>query len=250
MTDWQAILGCSPADLCGRIYMTRPDWIEGYIAYDDAMYLFARALEADAPRLVEVGTASGFSTAFLATAADAMRRAGRIGDDFTVESYDIADRFYADPRHATGDATREMLEPELLEHVVFRNPATAQDVVREHEPDSLSFAFIDAAHTHPWPTLDLLTLLPTLRPGAEVLLHDINLPRIKPGDEAVWGAKHLFDGLDVEKKHDEVREPPNIGSVWIPEDKESLRQQLVALVDAYPWEATDIPDETLRAAVG
>ena len=247
MTDWNALLGCDPAEFCSRVYEARPPWIEGYIAYDDARFLFARALESGASGIIEIGTASGLSTAVLCEAANLAHRAGLIGSDFFVESYDIDERFYANRDHRTGDAAREMLDPQLLEHVTFRNPKTAADVAVYHEADSISFAFIDAAHTHPWPTIDLLTLLPTLRPGSEVLLHDINLP-VVDAEHAVWGAKWLYDELDVEKRHDAIRQPPNIGSITVPEDKAALREQLTALVHAHEWE-TQIDDETVRAAL-
>lgn len=246
MTDWNAVLGCDPAEYCSRVYASRPAWITGYIAFEDAQFLFARVLTSGADPLLEIGTASGLSTAILCHAAHAVRLAGEVGDAFTIESYDIDERFYADRSRRVGDAAREMLEPALLEHVTFRSPATAADVSAHHGPETLAFAFIDAAHTHPWPTLDLLTLLPTLSPGAEVVLHDINLPIARPETQH-WGAKHLFDGLDVERKLGRG-DPPNIGSIRVPQDKSAFREQLLAILHGYEWE-TEIDEDVIQLAV-
>ena len=141
-----------------------------------------------------------------------------------------------------------MLSGELLGHVTFYAPATAPDVRDQFAPDSLRFVFIDADHTHPWPTLDLLALLDVVAPGGEVILHDINLPVINPAFQD-WGAKYLFDGAPVEKLTDESRTPANIGSLIVPEDKEAFRQELLALLDAHEWETQPSP-ERVAAATG
>jgi hypothetical protein len=57
-----------------------------------------------------------------------------------------------------------------------------------------------------------------LRPGATVVLHDINLPLVEPEFQD-WGAKYLFDGLDTTKDVPDDGELANIGRFAIPEDK-------------------------------
>ena len=248
MTDWNAVLGKTPQQYCDGIYHTRPDWIQGHISHLDARFLFERALRSGASTLIEVGTASGLSTAVLAHAAQQAARAGGAGDDFFVVTYDIDPRFYADRSRHSGDAAREMLDDELLGHVKFRSPATAIEVAEEHGTDTLDFVFIDAAHKHPWPTLDLLTLLGPLRAGAEVVLHDVNLPEMST-DHADWGAKHLFDEVDTEKVLDENGERvPNIGSIRIPADKAAFREELVAILHGHDWE-TEIEPRVVDAAL-
>lgn len=248
MTDWNTVLRCEPEEYASRVYDKRPAWIEGHIAWEDAKYLFGRAVRSGASLLLEIGTASGLSTALLCRAGDAAHRAGLIGPDYLVETFDIDEMFFADRSRRSGDAAREMLEPELLDHIRFNSPQTAVDFTRRAEEDSVEFAFVDAAHTHPWPALDLLTLLPVLRPGAEVILHDVNLPA-QNHEHGDWGAKLVFDGLDVEKRLADEGDPPNIGSVFVPEDKGAVREQLLALVDEHEWE-TEIDDEVVRAATG
>jgi hypothetical protein len=167
-----------------------------------------------------------------------------IGPDFEVISYDLSTRFYADESRRTGDAARELLEPDLLEHVVFHSPATAQTVPAHHARETLSLVFLDANHAHPWPTLDLLATLDCLLPGAEVVLHDINLPE---RNIPVWGVKHLFEDLDAQKDIDSADPLPNIGSITIPADKESFRNQLLSILFAHTWEVDVGADITTAA---
>jgi predicted O-methyltransferase YrrM len=224
----------SPAD---AVYARRPEWAKGCISRADARYLHGRAREAADDVIVEIGTASGVSTAVLAAA-----RAER-STSCRVASYDISPRYYADPERRTGDATRLMLDAEQLAQVEFRNPATALDARDDHGEDSLGFAFIDAAHKHPWPSLDLLALLPCLRPGAEVVLHDINLPLVNP-DWQASGVKYLYDDLEAEKHADAESDIPNIGSVIVAADKESFRRQVLAVIDGHDPEV-EVPEDVL-----
>src|SRR5438093_8856344 len=142
--DWSHIIGCAPEEYCRRLYASRPDWVLGTVSIHDAHYLFTRALEARAELVVEIGTASGFSTVFLCHALNFASKARLISSDFAVVSYDLNTRFYADERRRTGDAARELLEPELLEHIVFRSPATAVTVPAHHARETLSLVFLDA----------------------------------------------------------------------------------------------------------
>jgi predicted O-methyltransferase YrrM len=242
VTDWNGVLGCEPDEYSDRLYHKRPQWAVGTISHHDARFLFGRALRSRADVLIEVGTASGLSTAFLCHAADRASAAGRIGPDFHVHSYDVDTQFYADRSRGVGDGAREMLDPGLLAHITFHAPATAATVRDQHDLDSIEFAFIDASHQHPWPSLDLLAMLACLRPGGEVLLHDIDLPRLTP-HTPVRGAKLLFDELDVEKEADRRGPIPNIGSIEVPDDKSGLREQLIDLIDGHEWEVEPPPDQ-------
>ena len=228
------------------VYGRRPSWVRGTISLPDARFLFDRVVRAGVSDVVEIGSASGVSTSILCVALATAHRAGRIGGDYRVAAYDLNERFYADQDHATGEAIADMLSPELRGHVYFRIPATAIDVRDHYAPDSLAFAFIDASHKHPWPALDLLAILPSLRPGAEVAMHDINLPLIH-SDFPTWGSKWLYDGLEIEKHADDASVPPNIGSIVVPDDKAWLDRRLREIVDAHEWEVK--PHETFTRPV-
>ena len=243
--SWRSTIGSDPDAFVENICRTRPEWIRGSLSEDDARFLFQRALEADVDEAVEIGTASGFSTAILAHAFHFRATAGRGAAEWRVRSYDILERLYYDENRLVGDATRELLSAELLAHVDFNAPATAADVVDRHAPDSIGFLFVDANHRHPWPALDLLAVLPALRPGGLVLMHDINLPRIHP-EFPDWGASNVFEGLYVEKLVPDS-ELPNVGALIVPDDKERLRGQLLAVLDGHPWEV-DVPEDVVAHA--
>jgi hypothetical protein len=243
MIDFETIIGCAPDAFCHAFTRGQPEWITGSLSLFDTRYLFKTALNASANTAVEIGTASGFSTAVLCHALNFASQAGVINCDFQVVSYDITPRFYADRSKRVGDAAREQLPPQLMEHIVFRHPAFARDVKQHHGDGEIKLLFIDASHKHPWPVLDLLASLDCLSPGATVLLHDINLPLINPAFQ-VWGAKFLFDDLDVQKDVPMDNRMPNIGSIKVPENKEQLRGQLLDIIGRHQWEV-EVPEEYL-----
>lgn len=246
MSSQDVAISDEARNACDGLYHTRPPWVAGTISHFDARYLFWRARLAEPAVPVEIGTASGVSTAILRTALSAHAAADG-GSPVTLFTYDVNPRFFADNDKETGDAARAMLDPEQLEQIVFRNPATALDVSREHLGDSVDFLFLDADHRHPWPTLDILTVLDVLRPGAEIVLHDIDLPSRTAGPSD-WGAKWLFDGLTVPKAVDRGDPVPNIGSCWVPTRKEELREQLVRILYEHPWDA-DVPPADVAQAL-
>ncbi|HXH88703.1 MAG TPA: class I SAM-dependent methyltransferase [Gaiellaceae bacterium] len=244
--DWPSIIGEEPDAFVASLCHARPDWISGSLSHDDAKFLFKEASNAGVAPAVEIGTASGFSTLVLTHALHHAHRAGLVGSNWRVASYDIDDRLYFDRSKRVGDAAREQLPAELLERIDFRSPTTAADLRRVYGRDSIGFMFIDANHQHPWPTLDLLAALHLLRTGATVVLHDINLPIIHP-QFAAWGVKYLFDDLKVEKTTS-ADHPPNTGSIRIPADKSAFRRQLLAIVERHEWEVA-VDDAVVAAAI-
>lgn len=63
-----------------------------------------------------------------------------------------------------------------------------------HAPYSIDLCFIDAAHRHPWPTIDTLAVLPSMRPNGIVVHRDLQMFR---GDRPHYatGSKILFELL-------------------------------------------------------
>jgi predicted O-methyltransferase YrrM len=236
-------LGTSVESYCGSIYAQRPEWVTGSLSLEGARFLFQSSLQARTSTAAEIGTASGLSAAMLCHALDLARRAGTVDPNFRVVSYDISPVFYADPSKRVGEAARELLPPSLLRHIEFRNPAAAADLRDDFGPDELGFLFIDGNHRHPWPTLDLLTVLNCLSQGAVVVFDDINLPLLHP-EHPDWGAKYLFDSLDLEKNLAQGREYPCMGSVVIPGNKATLRATLLDVLFDHPWQ-TSIDEEYL-----
>jgi hypothetical protein len=242
--DFEPVIGSTVDAFARKLFKARPSWVRGSLSFDDAHFLFTSALQSNARVCVEIGTASGFSTSVLCHALNFASLAARPTHSFQISSYDIADFFYADPSRKVGDAAREILPPALMNHISFRHPASTVDLKRHQKPEEIELLFVDANHKHPWPTLDLYTAFPFLSPGASVILHDINLPLLHT-EFPEWGAKHLFDRLDLEKATSLSPPLPNIGLVTIPEDKEDLRAQLVDILAADDWEC-DVDSDYLK----
>jgi predicted O-methyltransferase YrrM len=248
MREFEAVIG-EPPDRWAHVFTDKkPGWVTGSLSHSDSKFLFCAALSAGVSEVIEIGTASGFSTAILCHALNFAREAGVIASDFQVISYDNSPNIYFDPSKPVGDAAREVLPPGLLDHVVFRHPFYARNLQDFHGADTVGFLFIDANHNHPWPTLDLFAALDVLRPGATVLLHDINLPVIHDAKFPSWGAKYLFDGLNLPKDTPTDVNLPNIGGVTIPARKDRLRAQLREILYAHVWQQK-VSDEYL-AGIG
>jgi hypothetical protein len=159
-------------------------------------------------------------------------------------AFDVTERCYFDPSHATGDAVAE-LTPWNAPHYRF---ATGDALLARERLAGLNapFAFIDANHLHPWATVDLLGLLPAMAPAAWVALHDIRLPFV-PGrtDTRGHGPRHLFETWPGEKR--QGGSDDNIGAIRLPHNLDDV----TAIVQASlrrAWEVT-LPD-ALCAALG
>lgn len=229
-----------------------PAWASGYVNHRDGLLLWD-LVEAVRPRaVVEVGVSSGVSSALLASAL--RRFAGPTDQHPRLLSVDIASRCHFDASRTIGEAIAE-INPVLASEIELRTGWSAVDAARACEVGSVDLAFIDGNHLHPAPTLDLIALLPVMRPGAWVALHDIELPHIAkavggPGREHASGAQRLFRAWPFEKIQPENPNPVlnNIGAVRIPADPEGdLAGVLVSLLRE-PWE-TGQPTDELREAL-
>jgi predicted O-methyltransferase YrrM len=208
------------------LWQALPKWATGVISTEDAGFLDG-LIHAERPdQVYEVGVASGASSALILRSMADYADAARIW----LHSYDIASECYFDPSHQVGDATRTMV-PELLEHWKLNVRTTALDVPRCKEGKSLYF--IDANHSHPWPAFDLIALLPGLKAGDVVALHDVNLPTITAGKFPDYGAQWLFTDWLGERLQPAVA-VPNIGAVVIPENKQVVLTSLIKTLSR-PW---------------
>jgi predicted O-methyltransferase YrrM len=224
------------SDPARRFCAQRANWVmNGSVSQNDARFLFDAATQARVSHVVELGTGSGFTSGLLCHALHLNYRSGNIGPDFHIVTYDASEMWYDDLKRRVGDAAREQLPPALLRRITFRNPAMALDIARDYAADSIEFLFIDANHRHPWPAMDLFALLNALRPGATVVMHDINLPLVHPQFQE-WGPKYLFDGLQTTKDVPNDGEVANIGRLVIPEDKARLKAQILEVLLRHKWE--------------
>jgi len=210
------------------LWKTLPEWVAGAITEEDAGFLDGLIRELRPDQVYEVGVASGASSALILNSMAAYADPSCAW----LHSYDIATHCYFDATHAVGDATREMV-PALLKQWKLNVRSTALDVPREKPAQTKSLYFIDACHSHPWPALDLVALLPGLAAGDTVVLHDINLPTFTEGKFLDHGAQWLFEDWLGQRLQPEVA-LPNIGAIVIPENKNILLTSLVKTLSR-PW---------------
>jgi predicted O-methyltransferase YrrM len=200
-----------------------PAWAKGYVNYRDAQFLWDLVEAVRPDTIAEIGTASGVSTGLLAAAADYF--GGTAKPRGTVHSFDIAERCYFDQSRMVGAAALEAL-PHLREAIRLNPCRTAIDAARSFGVGEVDLAFIDGDHRHPTPTLDLLALLHALRPGAWVVLHDIELTEVAKVSRArgvldwdvVTGAETLFHRWPFQKTQPCFPEAwaNNIGAIKLP----------------------------------
>jgi predicted O-methyltransferase YrrM len=207
-----------------------PAWATGYISGGDAEFLL-EMVAAHQPRTVlELGVASGASSAALLFALDQLPDAeGRV-----LRSCDVRRTCYFNEAYETGQACREMYPVSRARwHRDFSTDA--RRIVRALPSGSVDLTFIDANHCHPGPLLDLLHLTAVARPGSWVVLHDIRLP-IQHPEYQVFGPRWLFQAWPFNKVAT-GGQWVSIGAVQLPDDPAQLAAMALSLLQK-PWEAT------------
>jgi hypothetical protein len=200
----------------------RRTYYEGKIAPADHLFLTAFISVLAPPRVVEIGTLTGFSAGIIAAAI--ARQHGRDGASW-VDTIDIHGQCAVDKTRPTGFEVAELF-PDVASMVRLHSPHDSSFVSQLAGRDELEVAFIDADHRHPLILLDLLRLAPYMRPASWVLLHDIQLGTVtrraldagqKTAFEPVYGAEWLFSRWPFRKISG-----GNIGAVQLPEQKSAL----------------------------
>src|SRR5262245_29336800 len=179
-------------DLLETLYPP-PAWATGALPRHDASFL-VDVIHANQPTtIVEIGVASGVSSAVILSSLDALPNP----ESRTLRSCDIVPSCYFDSQYATGEAVR-LMYPSSRARWVLNTDLDTRRLSQTAAPASIDLLFIDANHYHPWPLLDLLHLSVAARPWSWVVLHDINLPEVSPAFHA-WGAKWLFEAWPLAK---------------------------------------------------
>jgi hypothetical protein len=222
---------------------TPPAWVTGHISHGDAAFLAGLVKELTPDAVVEIGVASGCSSAVLLEALASVHGAPVAGNPW-LYSFDAIDHCYFDPSKRVGAAVDEMA-PRLRDawRLTIDNGLAARRLL---SGNALTCAFIDANHCHPWPTLDLLALLPVLRQGAWVALHDISLSRLNSSPECqVHGAEYLFDEWPWSKRAESTL--GNIGAIRLEGSGAETFDHCMHLL-AKPWQV--YPPAEIREALG
>ena len=207
----------------------------GNVGSANLLFIAAVAHATGARRALEIGTASGTSSALLAGLIALNRRvAGDTSAASLVETIDRKQFCLFDGSKPIGFMVRE-LTPDLAARVNIHTEGDSFLTPRLFPAASLDLAFIDGNHQHPWPLLDVLNVLPAMRPGGWIIMHDIDLPAVaeRLGIPARFGAQWLFDEWPLRKLA-----AGNIGAIATPDTIGEVRAILESLATR-PYEVAE-----------
>jgi len=139
----------------------------GSTTADELDYIQRLIAQHKPKRFIEIGTASGLTTGFIA-------RFMAENGGAEVTSIDLSDRFFGQTDQPVGYLAKEIYQGRDV--TIDIHPRTSALNLARLD-GGWDMAFVDANHQHPWPTLDTLALAPFLRGPKIVIHHDLQLYR-------------------------------------------------------------------------
>ncbi|MBZ9570453.1 class I SAM-dependent methyltransferase [Methanobrevibacter sp. TMH8] len=115
------------------------------------------------------------------------------------------------------------------------------------EDTKLDLVFLDAGHSHPYPLIDLIHVIPYLHDESIVLLHDV-VDYMRPN---AWGESFIYTDWSEYKyrtcyidSNQEIKSETSLGYIEIPKNKEIIYENLLKIAKipfrASPWKIDDI----------
>ncbi len=206
----------------------------GAVSRYDAKFLCELIHDSQPGKCFEVGVASGMSTTFL------LKALAKIGPERELVSVDISQQYYADRTKEVGYVVAtEVPEPGCRFGLHFHH--WSADAAAFAADEKFDFVFIDAHHSHPWATIDTMLILPFVKPGAWIVLHDIALKDI-PRFARETGPFHVYNSFLPPKKKSQF-ENQNIGAVQITGSHRAYEAQLLASL-ACQWTVSGVIKES------
>ena len=193
-------------DEINRIY--QPHYFDGMgsVSQGDAKFLCDLIKEHEPSKCFEVGVASGMSTTFL------LLSLAKLGPDRELVSVDISRQYYADRTKQVGFVVESVI-PKLECNFDLHFNHWSADAETFAADEKFDFVFIDAHHSHPWPTLDTMLVLPFVKPDSWIAHHDIALKDI-PKFATETGPFHVYESFPAPKKKLALGFP-NIGAFQV-----------------------------------
>lgn len=183
--------------------------------------------------VLEIGIKAGVTSLY-------MLKQGCKRQDFNLMGIDISEEDFI------GDAVFKETKKEEQAHYHLYKGHTSFDIEKIVQGRKLDMVFIDGAHYHPYPIIDLIHVIPFLHDESIVLLHDVVI-YMKPN---AWGESFIYEGwkdlkyrtvfLDSKLK---PQKETSLGCIRIPSDKEKLYANILEIVSiplrASPWGSGD-----------
>lgn len=154
------------------IIRKKPKWVKRQISDEEARLLSKEIQKSGAVTALEIGCASGFSSAIIYE-----QLIQNSPDQGRLYGFDVSENCYYDKSHKTGDALWEIHGKSA--RVKYQTGLTSARI-NGIDPGDLSinkcdFAFIDANHRTPWPAFDMMSLARFLEPHAVIAIHDVDV---------------------------------------------------------------------------
>lgn len=203
----------------------RPDF--GTTTPDELDYIQRLIRQHRPKRVIEIGTASGVTTGFIA--AFIAENGGE-----SVTSIDLRKTFFAERDQPVGYLAREIYQGQDVE-IAVHDQSSSLDLSSLN--GHWDMAFIDANHQHPWPTLDTLALVPYLSGPKIVIHHDLQLYRRFRAFRGV-GPRILFNEMPDSHRHACNANGWNIYSLDMKMERDMLEHIAIGAL-SLPW--TDRP---------
>ncbi|MBQ4402827.1 MAG: class I SAM-dependent methyltransferase [Selenomonadaceae bacterium] len=121
-------------------------------------------------KILEIGVAGGATTAII------LQTLEDLGEPYEIHSVDVAEKFYCDQSKTSGFMAmfaKEKILGELRGTHEFHIGKVLPQIIDEIGGD-IDFVILDTVHNLPSEVLDFIAMLPYLKVGAVVVLHDVS----------------------------------------------------------------------------
>ncbi len=190
----------------------------GAVSRYDAKFLCELIEETRPSKCFEVGVASGMSTTFLLMAL------AKVSPESELISVDISQQYYADRTKEVGYVVDAAIPEKGCMYGLHFHHWSA-DAEKFATDSKFDFVFIDAHHSHPWATLDTMLILPFVKTGTWIAVHDIALKDI-PRFASETGPFNVYEVFSSPKKKS-LFENQNIGAFQITKKHRDYEGQLL-----------------------
>ena len=208
----------------------------GSISVEEAMFLYSGIADRKPNRFLEIGTASGLSTGLIALFLDQTNPK----NSAEITTIDFETTFWVDRTKETGYLANEIYQGNRvsINTIRGRNSLFIDERLNRKPYD---MAFIDANHQHPWPTLDMIALVPAMATGGLVYHHDLALYKLKNHSHGI-GPKYLYDQIPSNYTYVMTRGKRNMFYLNLPEQYSLIEQPLIDSL-YLPWSNVKSIDE-------
>lgn len=144
-------------------------------------------------KILELGVAAGGSTAIIVECLNGL------GIETEMFSVDISEQYYRNPSYPCGYRANDIIkETDCVNHKFLLGHSIPY--VIEQIGDGIDFLVLDTAHILPGELLDFITVLPYLKDGCIVVMHDVNNSHYC-GDMRKIATCLLFSGVSSKNKY-------------------------------------------------